>query len=319
MSPGPRRILVTGATGFVGRYLVPLLSERGAAVLAAGGRGGVSPEAADAALVDINDERAVASLVRDFRPDAVVHLAAVSSVAAAWNDPVAAIRVNVMGTLCLLAALRDEAAGALLLSLGSGEEYGGTSPLPRREEDPAIPGNPYGVSKLAQGLLVSQLAGRWGLRASHLRAFNLIGPGQSSAFVVADWASQIAAIELGHFDPVLQVGDIDVQRDFLDVRDACDAICAVLFRTDPAPLYNLCRGSATPLRVVLDALVAKARIPVDVRVDAARLRQSDVPVLVGDPARLMQATGWRPTYALADTLADVLTDCRARLAEGLAT
>lgn len=305
------RVLVTGATGFVGRNLVATLRTRGVNVMTVGGPESSSGDADQS--VDVQDESALRTILRTYKPDAVVHLAAVSSVATAWANPAAAIRVNVLGTLALMSAVVGALPQTLVISIGSAEEYGGESPTQRGEDSQVQPRNPYGVSKLAQGLLVGQVAGQHGLRASHVRTFNLVGPGQSPTFVVSDWCSQIAAIELAQRPPVIEVGNVNISRDFLDVRDACDGICSILGQTEPAPVYNLCTGVGTSLAEILETLVGAATVGIDVRVDPQRFRPADVPTLVGNPTRLMAQTGWRPTRPLQQTLLDTLDHWRARV------
>jgi GDP-4-dehydro-6-deoxy-D-mannose reductase len=169
---------------------------------------------------------------------------------------------------------------------------------------------------VAQEYLALQYAAAYGLHVVLARSFNHTGPGQSDRFVLPGFARQIAAAEAGEQEPVLRVGNIDVRRDFLDVRDVVRAYMLLLENGAASQAYNVCRGEAFRIRDLLDALLAQARVPLRVEADPARWRPADLPVLCGDPARLCERTGWRPEIPLADTWRDLLDDWRHRLATG---
>jgi GDP-4-dehydro-6-deoxy-D-mannose reductase len=288
------RVLVTGAGGFVGRHLRARLAERFVPF-----------------EDDVLDASALAAALRDARPDALVHLAALSSVGDTWGDAADVWRTNVLGTVTVLEALCAGAPGARLLFVSSGEVYGRAAVVPTPEEAPVEPVSPYGATKAAAELACRQAARN--LDVVIARAFPHIGPGQDERFAVGSWAAQLARLQ-AEGGGVLQVGDLDVERDFTDVRDVCRAYEALLDRASPAGTYNVATGTPVRLRRVLELLVAAAGVPVQVERDEARLRPAEVRRLAGDPARLRAATGWSPEIPLERTLADAL-EAKRRAAE----
>ena len=307
------KALVTGATGFAGRHLCRRLLEAGHEVVGTA----LSDEEAQGAphpvvRCDITDAAAVDALFRQTRPDAVFHLAAVTSVREATHDPEAALGTNVEGTRHLLESTFRNAAGATFVAISSGEVYGRVrlEDLPIRESQPVAPVHLYGETKAAVERLCQDYAQR--LRIIVLRPFNHIGPGQSPRFVVSSFAKQVADIEAGRAEPVLRVGNLAAERDFSHVRDVVEAYLLAVARCEPATPYNVCSGVAVPIRRVLDLLLSMSRVRVRVEQDPDRLRPSDIPVLCGCPEKLERATGWTRRYRLEQTLADVLAAWRQR-------
>jgi GDP-4-dehydro-6-deoxy-D-mannose reductase len=288
-------ILITGARGFVGRHLCELLSPDAVALEA-----------------DVSRQRAVLREVRAARPAAVIHLAARSSVAESWTRPAEIWRVNVLGTVNVLAAVAAAQPAARVLMVSTGEVYGAAARGPADEDTPVAPVSPYAASKAAAELACSQALRAGSLDVVVARAFPQIGPGQDERFAVGSWTRQIARLEHGSGN-VLTVGNLSVRRDLTDVRDACEAYKRLLAPSVPCGVYNVASGSAVELGSVLDRLVAAARSQIEVRIQEERVRLSDIPVLWGDPGRLHAATGWSPTIPLEQTLADALEDARARV------
>ena len=302
--PGPQRILVTGAAGFVGGHLVPALHT-------------AYP---DAALLtqpfDITDEAAVQAAIRDARPDAVVHLAAIAATTAARADPSLAWQVNLHGTLALARAVLQHAPDATFLFAGSGDAYGATfrRGLAVDETMPLAPLNIYGATKAAADLALGAMAAE-GLRAVRARPFNHTGPGQADSFAIPAFAHQVMRIAAGLQAPVMQVGALDPERDFLDVRDVCRAYAACL-RADlvPGQILNLASGHPRRIGDVLQAMLDLAGITAELRTDTARLRPTDIPRAMGDAGQARRLLGWEPRIPWAQTLADVLDDWRRRVA-----
>ncbi|MDO9172730.1 MAG: GDP-mannose 4,6-dehydratase [bacterium] len=314
-------ILVTGASGFVGRRLARRLAEAfpDATILGADRR---PPDDSDAVVahaeLDITDRRAVAALVAEHKPALVFHLAAQAHVPTSFAEPVPTWNVNLMGTLHLVEAVRDAVPEARFVHVGSAEAYGSEflRGVPLAEDAAFAPLNPYAASKAAADLLVRQQAAA-GLRAVVLRPFNHVGPGQRRDFVVSAFCSQIAGIERGLQEPVIMVGNLDARRDFLDVRDVLDAYVAVVARGGdlrPGSAYNLCSGRTVAIRDVLEDLLALSRVAIDVRVDAARLRPVEIPVMAGDAGAARAALSWEPRIPWRQTLADTLAYWRDTLA-----
>lgn len=308
------RALVTGASGFAGRYLVDELRRSGYDVLAAGG-----PGDRDAFPVDVLDTAAVRAALDLAQPDVVFHLAAQTFVPDALASPMPTYVTNVRGTACVCEAIRGYAkdGGAMprLLFTSSAEVYGHAPPdaFPLREARALAPANPYAASKAAAEMLLLGEFRSFGLDVVIARAFNHIGQGQSDRFVVANFAKQLAAIAAGG-DPLMHVGNLDARRDLTDVRDVARAYVALAQRGAAGETYNVCSGSATPIRDVLRELIVLARVPVEVRDDPQRMRPSDVPLFVGDAAKLKAATGWEPHVSLRASLRDIYEAARTEYA-----
>ena len=289
---------VTGAAGFVGRHLTPLLPGE---VLAPGRD---ELELLDAEAV----RRAVATAV----PAYVFHLAAQASVAHSWENPAAVLRENVETTFNVLEAVRQEAPTAVVVVASSGEVYGPPERLPVQESAPLRPQNPYAVSKAACDLLAGQYADAHGLHVVRLRAFNQAGPGQSEDYVVGTIARQVAAAEAsGAGEVVIETGNPDSARDFIDVRDSARAHVAAA--SAPPGAYNVCSGQATSVRTLVRLAAQAAGVTVRHEIDEARVRANDVPEVRGSADRLASATGWRPELPLSKTIADAIDAWRVEL------
>jgi GDP-4-dehydro-6-deoxy-D-mannose reductase len=301
----PRRILVTGASGFVGGHLLPALRH-------------AFPEAElVASSFDITDRAAVAATVRATAPDACIHLAAIASVPAAREDPERAWQVNLHGTLNLAQAMRANAPACLILFASSADAYGASfrSGNALDESAPLAPLNLYGATKAAADLALGALATE-GLRVVRLRFFNQTGPGQSPAFAIPAFANQLARIAAGRQESVLHVGALDPHRDFLDVRDACAVYVRCLLHADalmPGTIFNIASGTPRRIGDVLDELIGLAGVTVRVEVEQLRLRPTDIPTATGDAGYAHRLLGWSPQIPWGQTLRDVLDDWDARV------
>jgi GDP-4-dehydro-6-deoxy-D-mannose reductase len=321
------RLLVTGAHGFVGGHLLDYVRDEHpevqvfALVRPRGGAPGPRPGNATVLEADVDDAPAVKEAVAIARPDRIVHLAGQSSVHHSWIDPGATLRTNVLGLVHVMDGVRAEGLRPRVLVVGSADEYGIVDPaaVPVREETPVRPLSPYAVSKVAQGLLALEYSAPGGPEVIRTRTFPHTGPGRGEAFAESSFARQIAEVQAGHRPGVLSVGNLDAVRDFTDVRDVVRAYWALLERAPSGAarldsVYNVCSGKGVRLADLLARLITLAGAKVEVRQDPARLRPSDIPVLVGDPSRLVAATGWEPRIGLDRTLGDLLEDWRARIA-----
>jgi GDP-4-dehydro-6-deoxy-D-mannose reductase len=313
------RVLVTGAGGFVGGHLVAALRARGHEVVPADRAPAAHDE--DTLPLDVTDPLGVRGAVELARPDAIAHLAAQAFVPASLAEPDTTFDVNARGTLYLLDAVRAfaEQGGAppRVLVVSSGDVYGAqpSDALPLRETTAPLPRSPYAASKVAAEALALAYARAYRVDAVVTRAFNHVGAGQDERFAVVAFALQVARAAAGHGPRVL-VGNLEASRDFLDVRDVCDAYALLLEgRGDAGEIYNVCSGTATTMREILRRLVELARVPVEVREDPARMRPADVPVSVGDASKLREATGWTPRIPLAAALRAVYADAQARVAQ----
>jgi GDP-4-dehydro-6-deoxy-D-mannose reductase len=304
----PRAILLTGAGGFVGRHLVATLRR-------------THPDAVlTTEAFDVTDPAATRAAVTAARPEACVHLAAVSAVPAARQEPRHAWAVNLHGTLNLAGALREMVPECLFLFISSADAYGASfrAGAPVDEATPLAPLNTYAATKAAADLAVGAMAAD-GLRAIRLRAFNHTGAGQSDAFAVPAFARQLALIAAGRQEPVLRVGALDPQRDFLDVRDVCAAYAACLDRgaeVASGTILNIASGVPRRLGDVLARLVALSGLQVTIETDTARLRPTDIMTVRGDASAARRLLAWAPAIPWDETLAGVLADWRDRIAAG---
>ena len=311
------RLLVTGASGFVGRRLVAAARARwpqGEVVALAG------PGEADG--VDVADAQAVEAAMAKARPTHLVHLAAVAAVTDAARDSRAAFAVNLGGALNVVEALRREAPEAVLLHVSSGEVYGRTlrEAHGRPVDEGALlkPANAYAASKAAADLLV-QAAAEQGLRAIVARPFNHIGAGQSTAFAIPAFAAQIARAEAGLQPAVVEVGSLEDARDFLAVDDIVDAYLRLLEHgAEPgcARVFNVASGEPVAIAEMLARLLRLSELTFEVRVDPARLRRERPAAHAGDAGRLRGETSWRPRHTLDTALHEALDDQRARVGLG---
>lgn len=294
------KALVTGGTGFVGRHLVAHLRESGDEVVVAES--------------DVTDREAVRAELSAAQPDAVYHLAGLAHVGASWDQPGETFRVNAQGTVEVLAAAAALGAPPRVLVVSSAEVYGAVAPeqVPLDEDAPAAPASPYAASKLAAEIAAAQAHRGWGLPALWVRAFNHTGPGQAPTFLIPALAKRIATAERTG-EALLPVGNLSPRRDFTDVRDVVRAYRLLVDKGEAGRLYNVCTGTAVSVQEVADRMRGLATVEVRFEVDDELVRPVDVPVLAGDNRRLVDATGWEPTFTLDQTLADVLDDARAGL------
>ena len=255
--------------------------------------------------VDVTDPDRIGAALEGEAPDAIIHLAAMSSVALSWREPHLCYRLNFIGTRNLLRAARRHSPSARILLVGSADEYAPTTPgtKPLGEETPLRPRSPYARTKAAAELLGQSAAAEGELEVVRIRAFNHTGAGQPDHFVASSFARQVARIQLGLQEPVMRVGNLESVRDFLHVDDVLRAYLALLDPKVPADVYNIASGRATTIQEVLDRLIQIAGIAPRVERDPERFRDTDW--LVGDPSHLRETTGWRPGIALHEILGEL--------------
>jgi GDP-4-dehydro-6-deoxy-D-mannose reductase len=318
------RILITGATGFVGSHLRRYLLAHDPGCVIVGTAYPDRPEALPTnerdriVLLDLRDRDATVALLRKTQPDAIVHLAAQSHVPTAYDDPWGTLKNNILGQLNLLEACLVTDLLPRVVVIGSGEEYGRApqSELPLTEDHPLRPENPYSVSKVAQDVMGYQYFISYGLPVMRVRPFNHIGPGQAPKFVLPAFASQIAEIEAGIREPVLHVGNLTPARDFTDVRDVVAAYDLILRQGVAGEVYNVASGQPTTMQTLVDHLVDRVGLAIEIRRDPDRYRPADIPIIYGSAAKLQRDTGWTPQIPLAQTIEDVLNEWRGRVTKG---
>jgi GDP-4-dehydro-6-deoxy-D-mannose reductase len=314
------RALITGISGFVGSHLAEHLLQLGGWSVAGtvfGGYESITHLRARLKLyeAELSALGTVLSIVDDCRPDVIFHLAAQPIPSLSRMDPWYTLENNIRLQVNVLQAIVQVVPKAVTLVIGSSEEYGqvAEADLPLAEHAPLRPTSPYAVSKIAQDFLGLQYYLSHGVRAIRMRPFNHIGPRQRRGFVAPDFASQIAEIEAGLRPPVMSVGQLDVARDFSDVRDIVRGYVLAAQHGVPGEVYNIGACEAHTVRELLDLLLAHARVTIEVRHDAQRLRPVDTPRIVGDCSKLRNQTGWTPQIPFEQTVKDVLDDWRRQV------
>jgi GDP-4-dehydro-6-deoxy-D-mannose reductase len=304
-----KTVLVTGASGFIGSALLPLLAGHARETVCLGRQAPVPPAGPGTRHVacDILDAASLAAAFGTARPDIVIHLAGTSVPPRDAAARRAMLDLNVMGTEAVLAAAEKAGAG-LVVVVGSAAQYGplmaGRQGL--REDDPCRPSGLYGISKAAAGALALDLGLATGLPVALAVPFNVIGPGQAAHLVPSAFIGQMVAAP-GTGPLRIEVGDVTAQRDWVDVRDVARAIALLAALRQPGA-FNICTGRAMPVATLIETLREVSARPLDWTVDAARLRPDQPSVQFGDPSRIAAATGWRAEIGLAATLADMLRE-----------
>jgi GDP-4-dehydro-6-deoxy-D-mannose reductase len=315
------RVLITGVTGFVGSHLAEYGLAQGAEVWGSY-RWRSKTENIDhlrsrMSLVecDLRDLSSVQALLDASRPELIFHLAAQSFVHASWHAPAETFTTNIISQVNLFEAMRAQKSRARFLVIGSSEEYGlvHDDELPITETNPLRPLSPYAVSKVTQDLMGYQYFKSYGLAIVRVRAFNHEGPRRGDVFVTSNFARQIAEIEAGVREPVVCVGNLKARRDYTDVRDIVRGYWLLIQGGEAGEVYNLASGRSWAIQEILDFLRSESTArEIAVKEDPARLRPSDVPMLLGDASRARQAVGWKPEIPFEQTLRDLLEYWRRR-------
>jgi GDP-4-dehydro-6-deoxy-D-mannose reductase len=313
------KVFLTGATGFVGSYLCKALRSPERVIY--GTCYPERPEDCDRTVTDkiyfqdIRDAIGMSALFEEIRPDWIFHLAAVSSVRRSWDKREETFDTNLAGTHHLFEAIRKYSPQARVLYVSSSDVYGALTPVNKAltEDDETEPVNPYAYTKISGELLARFYSRIEGLDIVCARPFPHTGPGQSADFVCPDWALQIAQIEKGDCEPVMTVGNTQVQRDFLDVRDVVRAYIRLMEKGQKGEVYNICSGRAIALKEVLDMLLSFTSSAIEIRVDPQKLRKTDIPLLVGNNQKIQTATSWTPKIPMKQTLLDLLEYSRSSL------
>ncbi|MGH3055715.1 MAG: GDP-mannose 4,6-dehydratase, partial [Gaiellaceae bacterium] len=310
------RFLITGVSGFAGAALATQLLAEGHEVFGTTrhldtATRSHSPLAADHLFAAaLEDAPRLAEIVRVTRPDGVFHLAAFTNPTASFGDPEATYRTNLHGSLHVFAATLALGSRCRIVWIGSSDAYGQVRPedLPVTEATLFRPLSPYAVSKAAADLAAYQWSRTHALDVVRIRPFNHTGPGQDAQFVCSDFARQLVAVERGRQPANIEVGNLDVARDFTDVRDVVRAYVLAFERGITGEAYNVCSGVPRTTREILDALFRLSGVEASVMLRPERQRRIDVPLLVGSAAKLRAATGWAPTISWDTTLGDLLDD-----------
>lgn len=301
-----KRVLIFGVGGFVGGYLTKEFQQHGYEVY---GSDVVDkhPEGIPFRKADLLNAEAIAELVAEIHPDAIVNLAAISSVGLSWKIPQTTIQVNVVGALNILEAARAITPMPKVLFIGSSEEYA-ESDKPINETSPLNANNPYGISKMTQERFAESYRERYGMKVYCVRAFNHTGVGQNSNFVIPSWCKQVAEISKSGKPGVMRVGNLNVSRDFGNVKDIVRAYRMVLESDDCSLVYNIGTGNSVLLKELLQFIVSLSEQLITVEVDPTLIRPVDTPYICCDRSLITEKLGWVPEYTLFDTVKEMVEE-----------
>jgi GDP-4-dehydro-6-deoxy-D-mannose reductase len=310
------KILITGASGFVGSHLIDHLSLDldnnlfGTSFSKSVSRNlGKSQDKIKLLEVDLSKEGEVFKLIEEIKPDVIYHLAAFTSAADSFSSPRETVLNNIACQINIFEAMRkSNLLESKTLVVSSAEVYGsvGKEELPINEKTTLNPTNPYAISKLTQDFLGRQYFLSYGLKAIRVRPFNHVGPRQTPNFVVSAFAQKIAEIEKGKREPILPVGNLEAKRDFTDVRDVVKAYDLLMKKGELGEVYNIGSGMSYKISEILNRLLSLTKIKIEVKVDRSLFRPIDDPDLVCDATKLKNLTGWKPEISLDKTLEDTL-------------
>ncbi len=311
------RLLITGANGFVGRHVLTAAREMpDFDVLAAARFAAVDADGTRFAGLDVHDLDAARAAIRKYQPTHILHLAGISTPVPVTGNAIDLWTTNVTATMGLASAILSDAPKCWLMFAGSGLVYGTTARTVASLDETALlaPYNAYAATKAAADLGLGAMAAT-GLRTIRFRPFNHTGAGQTESFAVPAFAAQIARIEAEKAEPILRVGDLSAERDFLDVSDVVDAYLAAIRQSDALAsglVLNIASGVPRRMQAVLDGLLALSRKSIRVEVDPERMRPGDIPRYVGDASAAHRVLGWSARTPFELTLANVLADQRLK-------
>jgi GDP-D-mannose dehydratase len=304
------KALIIGGAGFVGNYLIDHLINdcQWSVSVTKLEHEVIENNNVNQYNLDILDKTAISDLLNMVKPDYIFHLAAQSSVALSWKNPSLTVDVNIKGSINVLEALRELDYKPRILLIGSGEEYGHILPneSPVNEENHTRPGNIYAATKAFQNMIGKIYADAYQTNIILVRAFNHIGPKQAPIFVVSDFCKQVAEIEKGLREPVIRVGNLNVRRDFTDVRDVVRAYSLLMLKGKAGETYNVGSGKAISIDEILQIILSYSHENIKIELDSKRLRPIDVPIIEADIHKLKECSGWETQISLAETILETL-------------
>ena len=306
------RALITGGYGFVGRHLAKHLEQCGddIAVTYRPDQANVEedpyakildsylplPKASQSLALDIRDKKAVEEVVSLLRPDVIYHLAAITFVPEAENDPNLVSDVNFSGTKHLFDAIRSFSPQTQMLCVSSAEVYGIPRPgsLPLTEKSELRPISEYGVTKAMADISAFKYSYRDNVKIIRVRSFPHVGPGQSDRFALSSFAKQVALAKLGKAAPEINVGNLEVKRDYTDVGDVVRAYREAILNGKQGEVYNICSGKSIAIGDMLNLIIARAQVDVEIKQDPSRIRVVDIPDSYGSYDKAQRDFGWAP-------------------------
>jgi GDP-4-dehydro-6-deoxy-D-mannose reductase len=315
------RALITGITGFAGSHLADLLLKENYDVY-----GTTRPRSKTENIdefrdrltlidADLIDSHSLYTVLAEVKPQYIFHLAAQAFVPTSWSSPATTMEANVTGTIHLFEAVRRAQIDPIIQIACSSEEYGLVykNEAPITENNSLRPLSTYAVSKIAMDFLGYQYFKSYGMRIIRTRGFNHTGPRQGDVYVCSTFAKQVAVIEAGKAKPEIKVGNIDSYRDFTDVRDMVRAYLLAVEKCDPGDVYNIAAEKTWQIKKVLSMLLEMSKVKITVKQDPARMRPSDVELLLGDASKFRNKTGWKTEIPFEKTLSDLLDYWRLRV------
>ncbi len=301
-----KKILVIGASGFVGPYLCKNLIDNGYDVF--GSKLESQKQNFNGQCVDLNilNEDEIIKTIDEIKPDYIIHLAAQSSVKLSWDNPSLTFNINVIGIINIFEALRKLNLRPRILIVGSSEEYGKVNKNLIDENIETDPLNFYALSKVTQEKIALIYHKNYGFDVICARSFNHIGPGQSTQFVVSNFAKQIVDIEKTNKDGNIYVGNLSAKRDFSDVRDIVNAYRLLIEKGQSGQLYNVGSGNSIEISEILSKLISLSKAKINVVIDKNRFRPIDTPEIKANINKLKNDTGFKKEHNIDETLLEVL-------------
>ena len=316
------KIFITGLDGFVGIHMAQYYIKKGhhvsGTVWSFNDREDIKKLKNKATIEKINilDSDSFSKFFKKENPDKVVHLAAQSAIPPSWEDPHGTMQINIGGTYNLFSAVLEHKKDCIpILIVGAAAEYGHVNSDGSliSEETLFHPDNPYAVSKIAEEMVAYQYYLSHGLNTFRVRPFTHTGPGQDSRFVCSEFSLTIAKMEKGLMPPEMKIGNLEIIRDFLDVRDVINAYDLILERGKKGEVYNVCSGRGVSIRQILEILKQHSKIDFKVKVDQSKIRKNEAMAIVGDNKKIKNEIGWKQNYSFSDTLLSMLEYWRMRV------
>jgi len=300
------RVLVTGAAGFVGDYMLAELRENGHEPIALDQQEKNGHPDVQWLTGDLLDRDSIDAVLTDTKPDACIHLAGIAFVPEGLSNPGSMLSVNIVGTVNLLDSFKTNRPQSRILCISTAHVYGQCFKKKAvNEEAPLRPVTLYAISKAAADLAALGYAESWNMPVLTARPNNHTGPGQSDRFVVPGLLNQTKSIATGKAQPLIRAGNMESERDFTDVRDVARAYRLLIEKGRPGLAYNIGSGTCLPIRDVFERICRQLDIHPEIEIDTDKFRPKDrSPIL--DTGRIEEHTGWRPEISLDQTLHDML-------------
>lgn len=306
------KVLVTGGKGFIGSHLAYEFTSHEYNVICTDLK-----ESEDIIEMDIMNQEMIQNVIKKYNPDIIINLAGQANVGLSWKIPQLTMRLNTIGMINILEAVKRVNPKIRVIAIGSSDEYGNLKDIGENvsEDTPVKPVTPYAISKYAQELFSHLYVNTHNLDVCMIRLFNLGGSGQARGYMISDFTSEVAEVEAKIKDYIL-VGNLEASRDFTHVKDACRAIRLIAEKGHKGEVYNICSGTAYKAQEILEKIVDHAKVKIEVRQDPSRMRPSDTPVIFGNHTKLTDHTGWMPQMGIDQIITDALDYWRNLIARG---